>query len=241
MPMKSYDVLRNKAVVLRQNGYSLPEICNRLKTSKSTTWYWIKDVEMLKPNAFLSRTKRKHAEAARKAALAHRNNAIRKHQHHADEAVRLWENGLRDDPDFRLFLMLYMAEGIGKGRDSFGMSNTNPHLIAFAQAMMNRININGRSFRYDLYLKQNLNESKAVVFWKDLLKAEEIHVHVRNDGHLKGRNWVSENGIMLIRVYDSYVKTMICVWIDLFTEEYLGTFSSEDGMRVHSVSKPCLS
>ncbi|MHB8895066.1 MAG: helix-turn-helix domain-containing protein [Candidatus Geothermincolia bacterium] len=223
--MKKNRYIREKAVRLRQDGHTITEICEMLKTSKSTVWYWIKDVEMLRPNAFIEKTKRSNCRAARKAAEAHRRKANLRHEENAREAERQWLEDLNGDQEFRLFLMLYMAEGIRKGRDSFGMSNTNPDLIAFAFKMMARINVNSRQCRCDLYLKENLDAARATSFWGELLGVETIHVHIREDGHLKGRNWVSENGIMLIRIYDTYVKTRLNVWMRLFTEDFLSEYS----------------
>lgn len=221
--MKKYDVLRTKAVRLRENGHTLPEICERLQVSKSTAWYWIRDVELKRPNAFLGKTKRSNKKAALKAAEAHRRNSRKRHEENAEEARRLWYAGLRDDEEFKLFMMLYIAEGIRKDPKSYGITNTDPHVIVFAHKMMKRLNANNRDIRLDLSMTDTFDQEKAMGFWKGLLGAEyTVHVYIRKAyGDLSHRNWVSKFGILRLRVYDSYVKTRIDTWMDLFKHEIL--------------------
>ena len=223
MIVKKYDVLREKARILRENGFSLPDICLRLDVSKSTAWYWIRDVEVKKPNAFLERTKRKHKKAARRAAEAQRRKRKKKHAEHILEAKLLWDNGLKHDERFKLFLMLYMAEGIKKDTGSYGITNTDADIIAFAHQMIQSINVNNCTTRLDVYLTEQFDPEIASAFWQNKLQTkDQVHIHERKMyADLSGRNWVSKYGIMRIRVYDTYVKTRIDVWIDLFVREVL--------------------
>ncbi len=178
---------------------------------------------MKKPIAFLLKTSRSNKNAALKAAQAHRRKSLAVHNEFADSARSQWSEELKDDHVFRLFLMLYVAEGIRKDRGSFGITNSDPDIVLFAFRMMKRINIHHKPVRIDLNLTETFDADDARRFWTKTLRAnEDIHVHLRKEyGSLKGRNWVSRYGIVRLRIYDTYVKTMVDVWIDLFKQDIL--------------------
>lgn len=218
--MTKNKVVRDKAVQLRKNGYSVDDIAKQLAKPKGTVYYWVKDVEIKKPNVFLTRTRENHKASTRKAAQAVRKKYQSIHDQHINEAVMLWGNQYKFDEEFKLFLMLYMCEGDKKNKGVLELTNTDPNIIRFAKKMFEKININEHEIKYRVQLRDNLDEKKAIKFWQDFLEIKNIQVLVRKSKPM-ARNWVSEYGIMSIRLCDSYLKTMMNTWMKLFSEMFL--------------------
>jgi len=221
--MKKYSHLREKAVELRENGYSLPDICERLKKSKTTVYYWIKDVEIKKKNLFLKRCQEKSKKNAIAAAYHNKTKFEKIHKEYATQAKEEWEEKYKDNDEFKLFLMLYLTEGYRKGRFGLSLANSNPTLILFAKKWFDILNIRKKDMKYSVQIHVDQDETKVKNYWKDLLGASEIKVSRKsNSGKLGHRYWASEYAVLTLEFFDAYVKTMLDYWMEQFQLELNG-------------------
>lgn len=61
---------------------------------------------------------------------------------------------------------------------------------------------------------------KVVNYWKALLNIPEIEtMRKSNSGKMSRRNWNSKYGVLTIRFFDTYLKTMINTWLNLLYTE----------------------
>ena len=215
--MNKNQPLRIKAIKLRQNGYSLGDIVDRVQAPKSIVYGWIRDVEMQKPNAFLGRTKRKNKAAAKKAAQAVKKKYERIHLEHRKNALVEWENGLKVDPEFMMFILLYMAEGRKKGKDRIELTNSDPDIIRYGLKWFRLLNSRDKRIVARVAIYPNHNSERVQRYWEDLLDLDEVSLFQASSsrGHLTGRNWVNSNGTVSLVINDSYLKTKVDLWISL--------------------------
>ncbi|KKN04006.1 hypothetical protein LCGC14_1101930 [marine sediment metagenome] len=214
--MNNYAHLREKAAKLRQNGYSINDICKRLNKGKGTVWYWIKDVEMLKTNVFLDRKKRKNKKAAIAAARAVKKKFKDIHKAAEKMAIEEWKNNLKDNFEFQQFIMLYWCEGCKKTKHYLSVSNSDPQLIKFALKWLRNINYHNKKIEANIQLHVDQNEENVKTFWRQETDINEIKVQRKsNSGKMSGRNWNSKYGVLSLRLSDAYLKTKIDKWIEL--------------------------
>lgn len=142
--------LREKARELRNEGMSLSEIAESLELSKTTVWYWIKDLpdpaiqRRLAPErrAALLRAQAKAAAANRQIASERRRLAYR--QGWCEFAV------LDGEPGFRDFVCMYIGEGYKRNRNRVAISNSDPRVVRLGDFWIRRFAINfvGYSLQY---------------------------------------------------------------------------------------------
>jgi len=217
---KKFDHIREKAVVLRKSGKSLGDICNMLNRSKTTVYYWIKDVEIENINAFLNTKKQKVALAQKKASLAIRKKFRLLHEESRKEAEKLWNESLKNDFSFQQFIMLYWCEGYKKTKNSVSLANSDISLLKLGKKWIEKLTKRPLSkIEYLIQLHEDQDEKKLFDFWTQELNIDKIKISRKtNSGKMKGRNWNSEYGVLTIRIGDSYLKTKIDFWIEKLRE-----------------------
>jgi hypothetical protein len=209
--MKRYEHLRSKAIKFRNRRFSLGEICERLHVSKTTAYYWIKDIPF--------RSQRKISSACLTAAVA----ALRKkyqvlrdaaYQEGVQEAKDLFRN-----PGFRDFVVAYMCEGYKKTRNQVSIANSDAAIIKLSYYWIKKLTKRKSEFLIQYHVDQDLVKIKN--YWSKILNinGSDIKFHRKsNSGKLSGRNWGSEFGVLTIRVNDTYFKSRIDAWIDCVKE-----------------------
>lgn len=221
--MKAIDHLKVKAIEFRENGYSLNEICKRLNKGKSTVFYWIKDVQIIKKNAFLKKCQKNLTKSAIEASKATRAKYKRIHNYYRDKALLLWNDSLRHDDNFKQFIMMYSCEGDRKSKFSVALCNSDPDIMRYCQGWFHAINIHHKKFEYNIQLHIDQNEKEILSYWGKILNIVDIRISRKsNTGKMHKRNWNSKYGVITIRFCDSYLKTMINTWGELLKKE-IGT------------------
>jgi hypothetical protein len=125
-----YDHLREKAISLRTTRHmTLDEIVERLALPKTTIYYWIKDIPIPRTD------KQSEAQRNSTAAMQAKFAALRAtaYQQGLAEAPELLQN-----PTFRDFVVLYMAEGTKRDRNKVGFVNSDPKLVKLAHDWFSR-------------------------------------------------------------------------------------------------------
>jgi transposase len=163
--------LRQQAVDLRVDGnLSYSEIKKRLKVSKSTLSYWLKDYPLSVERILeLRRAGWSKGEASREKYRA----TMRQKKAEACYAEYLIQkkqlSKLSKDAYYVAGLMLYLAEGSKKDHQIV-MANTDPGVIRFfIRWMMDHLGVTKDEMRAHLHLYENMDIDKERKFWKEQL------------------------------------------------------------------------
>jgi hypothetical protein len=118
--------LRDKARSLRiERKLTIDELAERLALSRSTVYYWVRDLPILGSGAggaFGAATRRKGTHAMQRKYRLLREAAYR-------EGVETFEE-LALDPTFRDFVALYLAEGYKRDRNRVSIANSDDRVRA---------------------------------------------------------------------------------------------------------------
>ena len=218
--MNKYKHIRNKAVLLREDGHSLNTICKMLNRSKTTVYYWIKNIVIKRKRLFLSFNNANHLKKCHiLAGTALRNKFKRIHEEYENRACKIWEHNF-DNVCFLEFLMGYMTEGFKKGKWVVGVCNSDMSFMLFMKNWFEILNINKKEIQYEIQLHVDQNEDEVKDFWDKNLNISNIRtIRKSNSGKMKGRNWNSKYGVLSLRFYDAYLKTMINTWTNLYKKD----------------------
>jgi hypothetical protein len=137
---------------LRGQGYSLPEISNKLNVSKSSVLRYIKDVEILPE--YLSDWAGKRG-GSRKKRLLKEAQAFEEGKNLVDKLSK---------KDKMLYLSaLYWAEGTKK---DFSLSNTDPNLIfVFVKCLRDVFDLDDSRLLISVRIYEDIDKDKSLEFW----------------------------------------------------------------------------
>ncbi len=207
------DYIRRKAVELRlERNLTIDEIAERLALSRTTVFYWVKDIA-------IPETRRQSA-ARQRASDANRDQARRKRDAAYEEGVRMYP-GLIGEPTFRDFICMYIGEGTKRGRHNVALCNSDPKVLKLAQYWI--VRMAARPVTYSIQYHADQDPVELRRFWSGYLSIEPGEIAFQrksNSGHLAGRNWRSEHGVLTVRSSDTYFKCRLMAWIDLLKSEW---------------------
>lgn len=210
--MKKYDHLREKAVLLRNNGISLTKICKMLNKSKGTVYEWIKNIEVkIHPD---------YTEMRERASIAMRKKYKTLRDAAYSEGQCIYQQR-KNDVSFRDFILIYLTEGFRKTQNSVQVANSNSNIIKVSQHIIKQFTTKKIDYCVQYHIDQNIDVLRK--FWSDELKinSSEIKFILKsNSGKMKGRNWNCVNGVMTIRTHDTYFRAKIQAWMDLVESEW---------------------
>jgi len=215
--MHRYSHVREKAVALRNQKYSLDEIASMLSVNKSTVFYWIKDME--RPPL----DKQKNAEARAKAV----KSVVLKYKKLRDDAYQQAIASAAEDlkdASFRDFICLYMGEGSKSDRNWVGFINSDPELVRISHRFIKKMT--KRKIRYVLHLYPDHDKTDEIGFWASCLHIDpSLIMAIPKPGanKLKRRNTRLKHGIFSFGTADTYLKSRI----DAYTDFIKGQWTSE--------------
>ncbi len=202
-----YDHLRAKAIQLRTERHmTLDDIVDCLQLPKTTIYCWIKDIP-------IPRTKKQTAAQLRKAELIReRAAAVREawYQQGLAEAPELIK-----EPTFRDFVVLYMAEGAKRDRNTVAFVNSDPQLVLLANRWIKALT--SRKLEYSLQYHADHNVAELKQYWGGILEIEPDIIKLRrksNSGQLAGRKFRSVYGLLTVRSSDTQLMARLHGWMD---------------------------
>jgi hypothetical protein len=202
-----YDHLREKAICLRtKQQMTLEEIVERLALPKTTVYYWIRDIPILWTER-QSEAQRQKAEKVRIKFAALREQA---YQQGVAEAQTLFQ-----DPTFRDFVVLYMAEGYKRNRNVVSFVNSDPRMVKLANSWMIQLTTKTPNYRLQYHADHDVEELK--VFWAELCNIQPDTIEPMrksNSNELSGRQFRSVHGLLTISVGDTYFRSRLEAWMD---------------------------
>ncbi len=199
--------VREKARELRrEKKLTIDELAERLAISRTTIYYWIKDLPI--------GTTENETLAAKRASKA--NQEI-----HARLRSAAYQQGraeypiLLEQPTFRDFVCMYIGEGYKRNRNAVSICNSDPAVVRLGATWIGRLSDHPMAYSFQHHADQNPRELCA--FWGKLVDVDPVAIKFQrksNSGKLAGRTWRSKYGVLQVRVADTYLRARLDAWMD---------------------------
>jgi len=196
---------KTKAIKLRQEGKTYPEIEQQLSISRSTLSGWLGKLELSKKaQKRIQIRKEKHLHEARALACLHHRNVRFKRieQIRTEVAARVKNIDINDRTHKEIALaFLYLGEGFKSSHET-GMGNSDPKLLRFfIHALKEIYGLDEHKIYCELHLRADQNENKMKRYW-----SRQLHIpltqfkYVYKDPRTKGKpTYKSYNGVCSVR------------------------------------------
>jgi hypothetical protein len=210
--LKKYAHLRKKAIQLRLKGHSLPVICEMLNKSKTTVYYWIKDIDVE-----VKRTK----SAIRACSVAGGAAVKKKYKLLRDTAYQQGLDMYGDlikENTFRDFIVVYMTEGYRKCRNSVSVCNSSMPIMKLSLAWIRKLCNQDRTIFYRIHMHMDQSEKVLIDYWSKSLSINKKNIKITmksNSGKLAHRNFASKYGVLTVLVKDTYLRSKLAAWMDM--------------------------
>jgi hypothetical protein len=129
-----------------------------------------------------------------------------------------WFDG---DPEFRDFVVLYIAEGYKRCRNTVSLANSDPPIIQLAWRWIDRFS--SREPYLSVQHHDDQDPGTLRRFWSDYLSIAPERVRLirkSNSGHLKGRVWRCRHGVAAVVSSDTYFRAELQAWIDCVSSDW---------------------
>lgn len=215
------DYIRQKAVDLREiNQLTIDEIAECLAISRTTVFYWVRDIEIPRKPATGAWAKGPPTEAQKKGTLATQKRWRLISEEAYNEGVEEFK-GLLLEPTFRDFVCMYIGEGYKRRRTQVSLCNSDPAVVKLAQAWITRFSANKVGYSIQNHTDQSLDELR--LFWSKELEIDPDEIKFQrksNSNQLKGRKWRSQHGVLNVHAADTRFRSRLQAWIDLVKAEW---------------------
>jgi hypothetical protein len=195
-----------------ESKLTIDEIAERLAVSRTTVFYWVKDIP-------IPQTRRQSA-ARQRASDANLDQARKRREAAYQEGVAMYPRLIRE-PTFRDFICMYIGEGTKRGRHNVALCNSEPAVVRLAQTWIVRLGRNPVSYSIQYHADQSLNDLRC--FWSGELLIDPAEIKFQrksNSNQLSGRTWRSKYGVLQVRCCDTYLKAKINAWTDLVKADW---------------------
>jgi transposase-like protein len=170
------DDLKQRAVALRAEGWSVPDTAQKLGVSRSTAWLWVRDQPLDKDG------ERARAGADRRAAGVRLSWTRRladtdQQRQAAHQAAADRVGSLRDDDLLKIGAIMYWCEGT-KAKPWAGMServsftNSDPGLIRIFLRFLVALEVSRDQIRYRVAIHETADAADAVHWWAGIVGAD---------------------------------------------------------------------
>jgi hypothetical protein len=160
--------VREKARHLRlEKHLSLDEIAMRLALPKTTVYYWIRDLPLGRPRRGTRGQRKGNRNMQRKYAVRRAAAYL---------LGRIEFSDLMNEPAFRDFVCLYMAEGYKRSRNTVSVCNSDPAIVVLCAHWVRRFARNPVTYSVQCHADQNLNS--LCEFWARKLGVEPSDIRV---------------------------------------------------------------
>ncbi len=213
--------LKKKAQELRKKGYSIKELKEILKVSKSSISVWVKDVRLS------STAQARLVNNYTKGQLASQKTIKEKtHQKNIEAEIFALDKlkKLKLSFDFSLLLctMIYECEGSKSIKDSVTFTNSDPNLIkTFLFTFRESFKLEEKKFRVLMYLHGYHNEAKQKKFWSHITKIPTSQFQKTfNKKNSNIHNKEGYQGCIQVRYRDVFIGRQIHAVAKNFMERY---------------------
>lgn len=206
--------LRAKARQLRSTQkLSIDQISAQLQIPRTTIYGWVRDLPVSLTSSPRQTTAQQRGSRSLRSKYAEaRDAAYRRGLAEASE--------LLTDPHFRDFVVLYLAEGSKRNRNSVEICNSDPSIVRLALKYIEPETQNKIEYRVRHHGDQDPDVIRT--FWASSLGVEPDLFKLQpksNGGSLRGRN-NCVHGIAAVRVGDTYLRARLQAWMDTVQSQW---------------------
>jgi len=209
---------RYKAIELRKQGLTYPEIQDRIHVSKASLSYWLRDIPYVPTE--LTKSRRKIA-SIRTGQMLH-NRKLRRVIQIMVKAKK--EISSINNRQLKLLgVMAYWAEGSKTQDNLVQFTNSDPKIIKFVLKWLKEsCGVSPNKLHFHLHAHPDVNEEKSEKYWSKItnIPLSQFHKTTAKISGSSGRRYNKlENGVATITVCDTNLHYRIKGWIE-------GLFSS---------------
>lgn len=206
--------LREKARRLRiEKRLTIDELADCLALSRTTIYSWVRDLPIERSG------RQNRGQRLGNAAMQSKYRALREEAY--DRGRRTFP-AFAEDPLFRDFVTLYIAEGYKRDRNKLVLGNSDPAFVAFIDAWLGRLSTGWRS--YSLQYHADQDPAALCTFWGHVLGVDGAAIRAQrksNSGQLAARRWRSVHGVLGVRVCDTLLRARLQAWMDCMRGQWL--------------------
>jgi hypothetical protein len=205
--------IREKARDLRQTKkLTIDELAERLALPRTTIYYWVRDIPIPRTRDQALAQRRASRTTSRKAA------ALREVAYDEGVLTFHWFDG---DPEFRDFVVLYIAEGYKRCRNRVSLANSDPQIIRLAWRWIDRFSC--RPPFLSVQYHQDQRPVDLYRFWCEELGIGPDQVRLvpkSNSGRLSGRVWRCRHGVASVVSPDTLFRAELQAWMDCVASDW---------------------
>lgn len=219
--------LKEEAIKLRKEGFSITKIENQLGISRSTLSGWFRKIKLTEnQRRILLQNQRNALVEARKKAVLWHNEQKRKRLTEAKRTARetLERINTGNNDFFELALaFLYLGEGAKKNPET-AIGSSDPIILKFFLAAMKNIyKVNINNIKCELSLRADQNSEKIKQYWAMTLGLPiDNFKQVNIDNRTKGRATYSYyKGVCHLRCGNIAIQRKLVLLANLFCEKMI--------------------
>jgi hypothetical protein len=164
------DSIKEKAKMLRKQGYSYGQLTKELDVAKSTLHQWIRGLKRPQKFSKLDRIRWAKEIQPLGAKTNKKKREMRLLKLAKDVQIQVSALNVTNDIKKTMLVMLYWAEG-SKGRQVMQFANIDPRLVLlFITLFRQTYDLDEKKFRIRLHLHYYHREKEIKEFWSKLLK-----------------------------------------------------------------------
>jgi hypothetical protein len=206
--------VREKARRLRrEQRLTIDELASCLALSRTTVYTWVRDLPIERSG------RQNRGQRLGNAAMQAKYRRLREEAY--AEGRRTFA-ALAEDPLFRDFVTLYIAEGYKRNRNRVSLCNADPAVVVLADAWLARLSTRPRFYSLQHHADQDIDELRA--FRAEALAIDPARVRFQrksNSAQLAHRRWRSRHGVLTVGVHDTLLRARLQAWMDSARGEWL--------------------
>ncbi len=199
--MKPKHKLRQEAIELRQQGYSIRQIADELNVSKGSVSAWVRDIVLSDEQKAALDKRHRYILGRLDGANANRKKALEMRQHQQN----LGRERTQDASVLHLTgCMLYWAEG-AKRRDRIHFVNSDVHMMSlFMRFLREELHVEDSEISLFIHCHQDYEHDtpRLITYWLNALNLTQDNmrsIYIKKGSH--SRKNILENGIATVCVY----------------------------------------
>ncbi|MDD5606483.1 MAG: hypothetical protein PHN37_01300 [Candidatus Pacebacteria bacterium] len=211
---------KEKALILREKGYSIKEISKEINVAQSTSSVWVRNIKL--NNRAKERLYKRKLLSYYKSSLSWNKKREEEKKHYFNIAKILVNKIKFDINQSKIYCaLLYWCEGGKTYSSSVRFINSDPALVkTFLSLFRKAFKVNEGKFRVLMHLHSYHDEKKQKNFWSNLTKIPKSQF---NQTYLKSntKKRIKENypGCIAIYYYDCKIIREIKAIYEVFSKK----------------------
>ena len=186
---------------------TVDELAARLALPRSTIYYWVRDLPLLRVGGDGVSRERASARVNSQAAY--------------EEALESFEE-LAVQPTFRDFVCVYLVQGEQGNRSRVALTNSDPAVIRLVSRWIRRLTDGALSLSLQYRRDQSLGELRR--FWSEIVGADPRTIRPRGSGPAQGASHEAApsfpHGVLTVTVEDSLLCARLQGWMHRARESW---------------------